>query len=218
MFSRILTLALGLAVAATAVTSAEQKLSPKPQGTEIAFVTSMQKDLATRFPTTADAEKAGYFRYTNEDKTGAISYANLQWQSADPQHPSQLWYDAKGNLIGADYSVAKTATKPQLWGVNPQRWFEFRAHIHYVATDAAGKESYGGANLAKFVAAGGDAKNPQAETLVKMGSVKDAKLVKRVFVFPNLWDIEVWVKPNPNGAFAETNPNVKPSADAKDMD
>lgn len=218
MFSRILTLALGLAFAATAVTTAEQKLSPKPHGAEVAFVASVQKDLMTRFPTAQDAVKAGYFRYTDEDKTGSISYANLQWQSVDARHPSQLWYDVKGNLLGADYSVPKTAAKPQLWGVNPARWDDFNAHIHFVTADASGKETYGGANLPKFVAAGGDAKNPQAETLVKMGKVKDAALVKRVFVFPAIWDLQVWVKPNPNGAFAEMNPNVKPSASAKDMD
>jgi hypothetical protein len=217
VFTRIATLALGLVLAATTVISAQPKLSPKPQGAEVAFVTGVQKDLMSRFATTKDAVNAGYFRYTDEDKTGAISYTNLQWESADPQHPSQLWYDAQGNLIGADYSVAKTDTKPSLWGVNPERWFEFHAHIHYVLTDASGKETYGGVRMAKFTAAGGDPKNPQADTLVKMGIAKDAKSVTRVFLFPALWDLEVWVKPNPNGAFAEMNPNVKPSANATDQ-
>ncbi|MBV8244358.1 MAG: hypothetical protein JOZ38_00400, partial [Candidatus Eremiobacteraeota bacterium] len=35
----------------------------KPATSEVAFVTSVSKDLQARFPTTADAEKAGYFRY-----------------------------------------------------------------------------------------------------------------------------------------------------------
>jgi hypothetical protein len=69
--------------------------STKPQGAEIAFVSGIQRDLTARFPTPADAITAGYFRYGNEDSTGAISYANLQWQSSDPKHPSQLWYSAR---------------------------------------------------------------------------------------------------------------------------
>ncbi len=95
-------------------------LNPQPQGTEIAFVTGIQKDLMARFPTAADAIKAGYFRFGNEDSDGAISYANLQWTSADPQHPSQLWYDVKGNLLGADFSVLQSNSMepPNLWGVN----------------------------------------------------------------------------------------------------
>lgn len=219
MFSRIATLALGLVLVATSAMAAEQQLSPKPQGTEVAFVTSIQNDLAKRFPTTREAVAAGYFRYTNEDHTGAISYVNLQWHSADPQHPSQLWYDVDGFLLGADYSVPKADQKPKLWGVNPERWESFGRHLHYVLVDANGKEAYGATKLAKFTAAGGDAKNPQAETLVKMGIAKDAKLVKRIFVFPAIWDLGVWVKPNPSGAFAEANPLVKPSANAeKDME
>jgi len=37
----------------------------------------------TSFPMAADAEKAGYVRYTSVDDTGAISYANCNWESAD---------------------------------------------------------------------------------------------------------------------------------------
>ena len=193
---------------------------PQPQGAEVAFVSGVTKDLNARFPTPSDAEKAGYFRFTNEDKTGAISYANLQWQSADPQHPSQLWYSVNGKLLGADYSVLKSNSpnKPSLWGVNPQRWDTFRAHVHYVLTGADGKETYGATSVTKFTTAGGDSTNPQAATLVKMGIVKDASQVKHVFLFPAIWDLELWVTPNPTGAFAEANPLVKPSANASTDD
>ena len=84
--------ATGPGALAAAPTTAP-KLPDKPLASEVAFVQSVTKDLNARFPTPADAIKAGYFRYTNEDKTGAISYANLQWNSAtDPAHPepSQL--------------------------------------------------------------------------------------------------------------------------------
>jgi hypothetical protein len=199
-----------------------QKLPDKPLPGEVSFVGSVTKDLNARFATPADAEKAGYFRYNNEDKTGAISYANLQWNSAaDPAHPqpSQLWYDVKGHLLGADFSVPLTdqngAAPPKLWGLDPGRWSKFKhAHVHYIlngTSDAA----YGHAVRATdFTKNGGDLNDPSAAPLVKMGKVKSAADVAKVFTFPAQWDVEVWVTPNPLGAFAETDPLVKPSKNA----
>jgi hypothetical protein len=91
---------------------------------ENAFVSEISSYLMAHYPTAADAVRASYIRYTAEDETGAISYANLHWQSTDTRHPSQLWYDKNGRLLGADYSVllSGSATRPQLWGVNPGRW------------------------------------------------------------------------------------------------
>lgn len=191
-------------------------VSPKPQGQEIAFVKALQKDLTARFASPAEAIAAGYFRYTNEDKTGSISYANLHWQSADPAHPSQLWYSTKGVLLGADYSVLKrnSPKAPSLWGVSPERWGSMGAHVHYILAAPNGKETYGATSVAKFKAAGGDIGNPTAAPIVKMGIAKNAAQVKRVFLFPSIWDLQVWILPNPKGAFAEMNPNVKPSAGA----
>ncbi|HVS46248.1 MAG TPA: hypothetical protein VMS32_06230 [Verrucomicrobiae bacterium] len=203
-------------VLATGSVLAANKLSPQPQGAEAAFVLHMQADLLQRFPTTAAAEKAGYFRYTNEDDTGSISYANLQWTSADARHPSQLWYDVHGNLLGADFSQPGGPNAPTLWGVNPARWQDFRAHVHYLSVDASGKTIYGHATtVKKFVAAGGDLNNPQATTITKMGLVSNGNSVARVFLFPHVWDLIVWVMPNPNGAFADKNPLVIPSASAE---
>jgi hypothetical protein len=182
---------------------------------ESAFVKSIQADLNARYPTAADAEKAGYVRYTAEDETGAISYANMQWQSNDDRHPSQLWYDAKGNLLGADFSVLSTGgARPVLWGINPGRWYEFDGHVHWVTKDpATGVVTY---DLwlpnDKFAAAGGNPKTPSAATLVKLGKVKEVGDVATIFEFPSIWDLIVWVKPNPSGAFAEKNPTVTPSA------
>jgi len=206
------------AFAATPAPSPAPKatLSPIPQGTEVAFVTSIQKDLVARFPTPADAVKAGYFRFGNEDEDGAISYANLQWQSGNPQSPSQLWYDVHGNLLGADFSVLQSASPapPTLWGVSYRRWVSFREHIHYILAGPNGTETYGATSVKKFAAAGGNVDDPKAETLVKMGAVKSTADVKRIFLFPSLWDLIVWIKPNPNGAFADKNPLVIPSANA----
>ncbi len=210
-------LALVSAPAIAAAPAPKATLSPVPQGSEVAFVKAIQKDLMTRFPTAADAEKAGYFRFGNEDSTGAISYANLQWQSADPQHPSQLWYDVHGNLLGADFSVLQSSSPepPKQWGVSPGRWVSFREHIHWILVGPNNTEVYGATSAKAFSAAGGNADDPQPVTVVKMGKAKNVADVKRVFLFPSIWDLIVWVKPNPSGAFADKNPLVTPSANAE---
>jgi hypothetical protein len=188
-------------------------VSGPPNASEIVFVRAIQADLDKRFPTPADAEKAGYFRYTNADDTGAISYANLAWTSTDIRHPSQLWYDKNGKLLGADFSVSSDgAPRPQLFGVQPGRWVEFDEHVHYVEKDPkTGKLLFDKYVLVpKFDAAGGDAKHPTAQTLVKLGRVASASDVAKVFYFPSIWDLIVWVKTNPKGAFADKNPLVTP--------
>jgi hypothetical protein len=45
---------------------------------------------------------------------------------------------------------------------------------------------------------------------VKLGKVSSPADVATIFFFPTLWDLIVWVKPNPNGAFADKNPTVTP--------
>jgi hypothetical protein len=214
-----LTMSFGVADAQSAAPSAAP-LSPFPQGAEQAFVAEIQKDLGARFATPQDAINAGYFRYTNEDEDGAISYANLAWQSADPQHPSQLWYDVKGHLLGADFSVLQSTSMepPDKWGINYRRWISFREHVHYILAGPNATEVYGATSVKKFEASGGDVDNPSAETLVKMKLANNASDVKRVFLFPSIWDLIVWIKPNPNGAFAEKNPLVTPSANAEKGD
>ena len=85
--------------------------APAESSTEQTFVSTVTSDLQSRFATTAQATAAGYFRYTDEDQTGAISWVNIKsWQS-DEQHPSQLWYDVSGRLIGADFSVLQSNSK-----------------------------------------------------------------------------------------------------------
>ena len=197
------------------------KLPDKTLPGEVAFVQAATNDLNARFPNPAAAEKAGYFRYNNEDRTGAISYTNLKWTSVDQRHPSQLWYDVKGRLLGADFSrpIGMPAmTPPNIWGVNPQRWFKFcrppgcTGHVHWILKNADGTMKYGLAVTGKaFMAAGGNLANPQVATLVKMGKVTDALQVVKLFEFPAVWDVEIWVTPNPSGAFAGANPLVHPS-------
>jgi hypothetical protein len=172
---------------------------------EAAFVQNVTHDLAARFPHAGDAVAAGYVRYTAPDDTGAISYANKQWNS-DPTHPSQLWYDVDGNLMGADFSVPRPngEPRPNLWGIDPCRWFEFNGHVHYVIRDpSTGKMAYDQWIWNNdFVAAGGSLSNPSAETVVKIGRVPSANYISTIFEFPTIWDLIVWVKPHtPNQLF-----------------
>ncbi len=171
--------------------------------TEAQFVASVRRDITARFPHVGDALKAGYVRYTAPDDTGAISYANQQWTS-DPTHPSQLWYDANGNLMGADFSVPRpnNEPRPQLWGINPGRWYEFNGHVHFVIKDpSSGKTIYDQwVWNGDFVNAGGNISKPSADTLVKMNRAPTADAVTTIFEFPTIWDLIVWVRPHAAGA------------------
>ncbi len=187
-------------------------LSGKPTAAEAPFVAAISRDLNARFATAAAAMRAGYMRYTNEDDTGAISYANREWTSKDPQHPSQLWYDVKGRLLGADYSVpiADSPQPPQLFGVDPARWQKFGAHVHYGLVGPDGATIYGAVGAKAMAKGGATVDHPTADALVTAGVAKKRSDVRFVFPFPAVWDLTVWVLPNPDGAFADKNPDVKP--------
>jgi hypothetical protein len=205
--------------------------APAASTAEQSFVSTVTSDLQSRFATTAQATAAGYFRYTDEDQTGAISWVNIKsWQS-DEQHPSQLWYDANGRLIGADFSVLQSNSKarPEIWGVAPSRWLDFSpGHVHFGIKTATGV-AYGGAGAKSMAKIGGTVDHPTAADVVKIGMLPHYKTLKIpaaqtasdvafVFPFPAIWDLQVWLVPNPLGAFAEHNPNVIPSANAKEQD
>jgi hypothetical protein len=204
---------LACMLGSVALADQDQKYTGPLSASEKTFLGSVTSDLTKRFPTAADAEKAGYVRYTNPDETGAISYANMHWNATNPADPSQLWYDKAGNLMGADFSVPYTKgdPRPNLFGVNPGRWYEFDDHVHYVLRDPmSGKMTYGKYVMAKpYKQASGDPAHPAAADLVKMGKIQDSAEVSTIFDMPSIWDLIVWVKPNPSGAFAERNPDVK---------
>ncbi len=206
-------LAIGLASSTMLITraAADATYTGPEDGSEKQFVATIQSDLLARYATVSDAQKAGYVRYSNEDETGAISYANRRWQTTSERNPSQLWYDKNGRLLGADYSVLHSGCKtpPHLWGVNPGRWAQLDGHIHWVARDASGNLKYEQwMPDAAFAAAGGTVAYPSARTLVAMHKVPNESDVVTIFHFPAVWDLTVWVKPNPNGAFADKNPDV----------
>ena len=193
--------------------------APSPNAAEATFLKRVMTELPKRYPTTQSAIKAGYVRYTNEDETGAISYANpAHFNTTDADAPAQLWYDVNGRLIGADFSVRRdpdaspAPSAPSLFGIDPKRFFKIGAHVHYVTCDQATKKCvYGKAVGAKKYATVGDVEHPTADGLVKAGAVKDAAMVSAVFLFPAIFDVTVWLVPNPLGQFADKNPAVKPS-------
>lgn len=172
--------------------------------TEQQFVQSVRRDLLGRFPHVSDAVHAGYVQYTAADSSGGINYANQKW-SSDPTHPSQLWYDRSGNLLGADFSVLRPneQARPQLWGIDPGRWIELEGHVHYVSRDGSGALKYDQWIWNRdWVSAGGSLTSPSAVTLVKLGRVKSASNVVTVFEFPTIWDLVVWVAPNHKNPFS----------------
>lgn len=188
-------------------------LSPFPNRGEAKFVAAVSADLRKRFPSTQSAIDAGYFRYTAEDDAGIITFTNLRWFADDPKHPTQLWYDAKGRLIGTDFTmpVWDRAKRPAVWGLQPDRWVHFIAHVHYVVRGADGQERYGSLFNDVFEKNGGDPAHPAARPLVRAGIVKSAGDVRHVFLLPEIWITSFWVIPNPRGAFADANPNVTPA-------
>jgi hypothetical protein len=227
-------LALGLGLCAARAAEAQMSMpmaTPAPAPTpapaanpaESSFLARVMRELPRRYPNPAAATRAGYVRFSNEDETGAISYANsAAWNTTDPDVPAQLWYDVNGRLIGADFSVRRDAgatpapkpARPSILGMQPARDITVGAHIHYVLCDAAKKCTYGKAVSAKNYATVGDVEHPTAEGLAKLGAVKDPALVSAVFLYPAIYDVPVWVVPNPLGQFADKNPAVTPSARA----
>jgi hypothetical protein len=199
-------------------------ISPVPTAAEQPFIAKLQHDIPPLFPTVASATKAGYFQYTGKDNTGAISYVNLKvWNSIDIDEPNQLWYDVNGRLLGVDYTIlmSQSPTPPAMlfgFAVDPARWIRRGAHMHWGFTAADGSLHLGAMAVAKFTAAGGTPSENQPAipankaALVQAGlpGLTSADQVKFVFLHPAMWDLVVWVLPNPAGAFADANPNVTP--------
>jgi len=201
------------------------KLSGVPTAAEQPFIVKLQAEIPRRFPTVAAAVKAGYFQYTPEDNTGAISYVNLKvWNSIDVDAPNQLWYDVNGRLLGVDYTVLQEQSPnapTSLFGyaIDPSRWIHRGAHMHWGFTAADGSLKLGAMPVAKFTAAGGAPNTSVGDIPANKAALVAAGLpgltspdqVKFVFLHPAMWDLVVWVLPNPDGAFADANPNVKPT-------
>jgi hypothetical protein len=182
---------------------------------EQTFYSTASAAVAKLYPNPAAAEKAGYFRFNNEDRSGAISYENPKYfDSPDPAHPQQLWFDVNGKLLGGDWSqtVASAPNGPTLFGLQAARFHKIPLHVHYGAKLPDGTIDYGlFVRASDFTAAGLDPLHPTAADLVKLGKVASADKVAFVFALLNNYDAQMWVIPNANGQFADTNPAIKPS-------
>ncbi len=201
------------------------KISPMPTAAEQPFIAKLQQEIPRRYATIDAAKKAGYFQYTPEDSTGAISYVNLKvWNSSDLTIPNQLWYDVNGRLLGVDYTLLKSdsPTIPAtLFGykIEPGHWIQHGDHMHWGFKMPDGTLKLGVTRVDAFKAAGGDPNPTQGDVpankaaLVKVGipGLTSPDQVQFIFLHPAMWDLVVWVLPNPDGAFADANPNVKPS-------
>jgi hypothetical protein len=198
----------------TASTAAGTKAPPDtPTAAEQPFVTKATHDINASLGTTAAATKAGYFRYNDEDDTGAISWIDLKCWTSTEACPNQVWYDVKGNLLGVDYTVPYTdkSHPPHLWGILPARWQDYGSHTHFAIRQADGSLKYDYALDKQIKSVGGDPAHPTAANIVALHKAKSTSDVAFVFPVPESWDLEFWVDGNPKGAFAYKNPNVVPS-------
>jgi hypothetical protein len=217
--------ALAQGAPAPPASPAPPKLPPMPTPAEQPFIAKIQKDIPARFATIAAAQKAGFFQYTGEDNTGAISYVNLKvWNSTDIEMPNQLWYDAGGRLLGVDYTILQSQSPnapTALFGyaIDPSRWIHRNEHMHWGFTMPDGTLRLGAMPVPKFTDAGGTPSENQPDiaankaALVKAGipGLTSPDQVKFVFLHPAMWDLIAWVLPNPAGAWADANPNVIPT-------
>jgi len=182
---------------------------------EQTFYTTASAAVTKAYPTPAAAEKAGYFRFNNEDRSGAISYENPKYfDSPDVAHPQQLWYDVNGRLLGGDWSqtVATAPNGPTAFGLQAARFHKIPLHVHYALKLPDGSIDYGlYVRAADFVAAGLDPLHPTPADLVKLGKAASPDKVAFVFALLNNYDAQMWVIPNAGGQFADLNPAVQPS-------
>lgn len=179
------------------------------------FYRRASETLQHLYPNPAVAEKAGYFRFSNEDRTGAISYVNPNYfNTPEVAHPQQLWFDVHGRLLGADFSQTVAAhPTPTLFELQRSRFHHVPLHIHFGLKQPDGSIRYGlYVSASAYKAGAGDPLHPTAAGLVKLGKATSAAQVAFVFAMFENWDAQMWVIPNPAGQFADANPNVKPSA------
>ena len=91
--------------------------------------------------------------------------------------------------------------------------------MHWGFTVPDGTLKLGAMPVQKFTDAGGTPSESEPAipankaALVKAGlpGLTSPDQVKFVFLHPAMWDLVVWVLPNPDGAWADANPNVIPS-------
>lgn len=199
-----LILSFGLIPAALAATS------PPLTGTEKAFVAKTSAALDARYANEATAKSDGYSLLTGGiDPDNTYNLTNFDFTNVAPDHPNFLWYDRHGHIAGADWELPKSKypTVPRLavYPVQSARWVAIPEHVHFAYT-MDGKTYYGVTRATPALR--------QAHITAQQLRANKAKLPPKATLVwamyhPAVWDLAMWIVPNPRGPFAELNPNVK---------
>ena len=135
----------------------------------------LAREAAARYPTVADAEKAGYRMSVAYVPCIGAHYTNSIYAlKFDPSHPSELLYDGtapNSRIVGLSYLVYSPTGAPQGFAGSNDLW-----HQH---------NSNGGLCLRNGVVVGGEALN--AEECAARGGRKVAN--------DNIWMLHDWVVP-----------------------
>ena len=200
-----------LAVFAIALTGAAcAATSPPLTSAEKAFVTKASATLNAKYPDTATAKSAGFGLLEGsigDDNT--YNWTDMSFSNVMLDRPNFLWYDRRGHLAGVDWEFPKgtTTSAPQLaaFPVTAARWVSIPEHVHFAYT-VDGVMKYGAGKATPAERTG----TLTAQILRANGAKlpANAKLVWAMY-HPAVWDLAMWTVPNPNGAFADKNPNVK---------
>jgi len=192
-----------------AMPSAKSTPTPTPAPGEAAFIADVTQALQAKYPTAASATAGGYYQMTRLEDDGTTIWFNNKWDSnVSKYEPNFLWYDKHGKLVGLDYQYEGGATPKLPAGVYPvkaSRWTTIDPHIHFAYKLPNGTIKRRGAMLLK-----GETADPTA-TQLKVAKLLPANATLLwAHYHPKSWDLGFWLVPNPNGAFADLNPLVKP--------
>ncbi|MGI8737783.1 MAG: hypothetical protein ACR2KS_11000 [Candidatus Eremiobacter antarcticus] len=202
--------ALGVSVAAMAPMAGSQAGKFQPDAAEAAFVRDVSERLGQKYPDTRSALAAGYYQTTKLEPDGTTIWFNNRWSGVSKYSPNFLWYDKHGRLAGLDYQYEVSAwpnpPAKNVYPVRRSRWTTIDPHIHFAYKTPSGIIKRRGARMLP---------NLQGRTVTAQ-QLRAAKLLPPnatllwTYVHPKAWDLGFWVVPNPSGAFAELNPNVRP--------
>ena len=183
--------------------------TPQPSAAEQQFVSTTSAKLQAGYPNTAVAKANGYTMLEGTiDSDNTYNFTNRDFANVTPDRPNFLWYDRKGHLAGVDYEVPKSTfpSPPHaMFPVQTSRWVTINEHVHYAYT-VNGRTKYGATRATPALRS----ENITLAMLRAAGAKipADAKLTWAMY-HPTVWDLAMWVVPNPSGAFADLNPNVK---------
>jgi hypothetical protein len=152
------------------------------------------RSVALRYPTVADATRAGYIKVTPFVPLIGAHYLNLRYvdRTFDPAKPEMLLYDGTrpdSNIVGLSYFVASPAGEPEGFAGPNDHWHQ---HI--------------GLCIKGTLVVGGEKITP--EECARRGGSKVA--------LSDMWMVHVWVVPgweSPQGVFSPEQEDLLQSSD-----